>query len=99
MRGCVRAPFFAGLVGLVLHGGGQGIPQHLPALVEQEGLAGVEDASEGSLPGLLLQLDGEIQGHLGDMALQGRMGQQRRFGHLPCSWLAWRLQVFYPPAP
>jgi hypothetical protein len=74
-----------GQVGLGLEGGGQGVAEELTALPKQEGLAGVKDAAQRGLPGLRFELGGQVQGHLGDLTLQGRLRQQRRFQHFSSS--------------
>jgi len=69
----------------LLESGGEGVAEELASLIQKESLASVEGTASGSLLSLLLQLGGEIQGHLGNLTLQRRLGQQRRFGHHPSS--------------
>jgi hypothetical protein len=92
---CARAPLFFGVVGVALEGGGQAVAEELAAAVEEEGLAGVEDAAQRGLPGVGLEPAGEIQGHLDDLPLQGGLGEDRRFRHLTASYRTGRRVDFY----
>jgi hypothetical protein len=83
-----RGPLFFGVVGLALESGGQRVAEELSALAQEKGLAGGEGAPQRSLGGLRFQFGGQVEGHLGDLTLQRRFGQQRRFRHFPSSfWL------------
>src|SRR5262249_28151843 len=55
-------PFVLVLVDLVLESGGPGVAEQLAALVQEEVLAGCDDAAPGSWPGCLFQLGGAVQG-------------------------------------
>jgi hypothetical protein len=65
----------------VLHGGGEGVTEELPAAIEEESLAGIESTTRGSLVGGPLELGGQLQGHLGNPNLQLRFGRKRGFWH------------------
>jgi hypothetical protein len=69
----------------LLQSGGEGVAEELASLIKKESLASVEGTASGSLPSLLLQLGSQIEGHLGNLTLQRRLGLQRRFGHHPSS--------------
>jgi hypothetical protein len=51
-------------------------------VTQEESFTGVKGAASGGLLGLSFQLGSQVQGHLGDLTLQGRFGQQRRFRHV-----------------
>jgi hypothetical protein len=71
---------------LLLESGGEAVAEELSAPVEQKSFAGIEDTSRRSVLGCLFQLRRQLHGHLGNLALQRRTGQQRRFRHFPSSF-------------
>jgi hypothetical protein len=73
------SPFFFVLRRLRLQGSRQTVAEELPSVLQEQGFAIGQDAAAGGLPGFRLQLGGQIQGQLSDLALQRRWGQQRRF--------------------
>jgi hypothetical protein len=90
-----RDPLFFGVVGVTLEGGGEAVAEELASAVEEEGLAGVEDAADGGLLGMGLELAGEVQGHLDDLLLQRGLGEDRRFRHVAVSYRIGRRDSFY----
>jgi hypothetical protein len=63
----------------MLESGGEGVAEELTAPVEEKPLADVENGADGGMRGLPLELGGEIESHLDDLTLQGRLGRLGSF--------------------
>jgi hypothetical protein len=69
----------------MLESGSEGVAEELATLIKQEGFTGIEDGTSRSQAGLLLQFGSQVEGQLGNLTLQRRLGQHWRFRHFSSS--------------